>query len=254
MPGAAARAPHHAAAAPGRGEGGSGGSGSGLEAARAALELLSTGCGSGGGSGAPAHKLRRAPGLRHPRGGAGAARGGSRGALAVGVGASCLAGEDPEINEGAATPEDEDDSEWMQSPRKRRSGSGRHHPSDARAQGGGTADACAPAADGGAVPHANGVAKGAASDGKGSDEEGVIRVGPEYQAVLPEWRPRPEVAAAGAGVQSDLLLAAATAFVVEARRMGLRGPLEAQAVEMAIEVGPVLVEVARCTCCACLTD
>ncbi|GBF88800.1 hypothetical protein Rsub_01701 [Raphidocelis subcapitata] len=120
-----------------------------------------------------------------------------------------------------------DDSQWMQSPRKLRTPrSTRGGPNAGAAPGAAGAAAAAAAAAGGAEP-----LKDAAHGGDEGEEDEGIRVGPEFQADLPDWRPRPALHCV-----DPVARAVATAMLArELARTGPRGPSEEEAIAIAVE-------------------
>lgn len=133
-----------------------------------------------------------------------------------------------EEDAGAAAVDEDpnDDSVWMQSPRKLRT---------PRAPNGAAAGAGVHTAPDGAAT-APGAALGDEKPEKAleEEEEEGIRVGAEYQAVLPDWRPKPVLHGCGPEAQQ----AAAAVIASELARAGPRGPSEEEAIAIAVQVRP----------------
>jgi hypothetical protein len=149
------------------------------------------------------------------------------------------AGQGAEEGEGG----EDDDSKWMQSPRKLRTPRGlpgaavttsARGAAAAAAGAGATAQAAGgedgtplAAAGAGPAPAAPGEA------GEGEEEEEGIRIGAEFQAALPPWRPRPSLRCADPAEKA----AAAAAIAADLARAGMQGPSEAHALLFVVQVG-----------------
>ncbi len=138
-------------------------------------------------------------------------------------------------DDGAGGPAEppNDDSQWMQSPRRLKTPRGGPTPRSGAppaAQDAAAGDQDAPGSAAAGAPADQEVQEGDGEEDEEEEEEG-IRVGPEFQATLPAWRPRPSLRGLPPAAQKR----AAAAIAAELARCGPSGPSEAAAVLIALQ-------------------